>query len=261
MTVLGVARLLHSHHAWTWAFASAHPLDGWAHWDGRWFLLIARSGYGAPGSQAFYPLYPVLMRVTARLVGTEKLGGVLVACACFVGAAYLLYRLVAEQFNPRIGIYSVVFLSIAPTSFFFQAVYNESLFLLLVVASFRLAQKRLWFPAGAVGLLACLTRASGVVLILPLAIQYMESRDWHWRRVRADALAVVLPLGGTGLYALYLARVFGDPLLMVHAERQWHRHLGNPLLTISRGVVDGTKGIVYLTTGHGFAAPAKHLGL
>jgi hypothetical protein len=36
----------------------------------------------------------------------------------------------------------VVFLSIAPTSFFFQAVYTESLFLLLIVALFVFAQRR-----------------------------------------------------------------------------------------------------------------------
>jgi hypothetical protein len=256
VTVLGVERFLHYRSGRTVAFALAHPLPGWAHWDGRWFILIVHFGYSVPYSPAFYPLYPGLIWVANHATGDPLPSGLLVSWVCFVCAAYLLYRLVTEDFGPRIGVLAVVFLSIAPTSFFFQAVYSESLFLLLVLASFRCAQKRLWFLAGTMGLLACLTRATGVVLIVPLAMLYMQSREWRWRGIRADVVAVALPLGGIGLYALYLGRVFGDPLLMIHAERHWHRHFSDPLVTIWKGALDGVRGTLFLITGHGVRAPA-----
>ena len=38
-------------------------LEPWAHWDGVWFIRIAADGYGAHAqSQAFFPLYPLLVR-------------------------------------------------------------------------------------------------------------------------------------------------------------------------------------------------------
>ena len=242
VTALGLDRFLHYAPRRNVAFALAHPLPGWAHWDGRWFLLIAHRGYAAPASPAFYPLYPALIWVAGHATADFLLGGLLVSWICFAGAAYLLYRLVADDFGPRIGALSVVFLSIAPTSFYFQAVYSESLFLLLVLASFRCAQKRHWLLAGTMGLLACLTRATGAVLVLPLAIMYLQARQWRWQRVRADALTVLLPFAGFGFYALYLWRAYGDPLLMIHAERHWHRRFSDPLVTIVSGTRDRSEG-------------------
>ena len=43
----------------------------------------------------------------------------------------LLYKLTADLLGERLAFWTVTFLSIAPTSFFFQAIYTESLFLLL----------------------------------------------------------------------------------------------------------------------------------
>ena len=40
-------------------------LNYWAHWDGAWFSEIATQGYAdeAPASTAFFPLYPMLVRL------------------------------------------------------------------------------------------------------------------------------------------------------------------------------------------------------
>ncbi len=45
-------------------------LEPWAHWDGVWFVRIAADGYGAHAqSQAFFPLYPLLVRGAAVVTG------------------------------------------------------------------------------------------------------------------------------------------------------------------------------------------------
>jgi len=163
LPLIGVDRL-HVRLHWTWRAALAHPLHGWAHWDGRWFLLVAKSGYSAAGAPAFYPLYPSTVKLSAAALRDSAAAAEVVSALCFVAAAYVLYRLVAHEFGPRVAVFTVAFLAVAPTSFFFQAAYSESLFRLLSVGSLRLAQRRRWLLAGVVGLLACLTRASGVVL-------------------------------------------------------------------------------------------------
>jgi hypothetical protein len=37
-------------------------LGVWTRWDGQWYLKIADAGYVGPGSSAFYPLYPALVK-------------------------------------------------------------------------------------------------------------------------------------------------------------------------------------------------------
>ncbi|MDQ5819673.1 MAG: hypothetical protein M3334_15090, partial [Actinomycetota bacterium] len=46
-------------------------LSYWAHWDGAWYSEIAMEGYGerAPASTAFFPLYPMLLRLGTAIGG------------------------------------------------------------------------------------------------------------------------------------------------------------------------------------------------
>ena len=44
-------------------------LDYCAHWDGAWYSDIAMHGYRTPTSTAFFPLFPMLVRVGAALGG------------------------------------------------------------------------------------------------------------------------------------------------------------------------------------------------
>ena len=58
-------------------------VDMWSRWDGSWFVGIARDGYVEPEeSAAFFPLYPLAVRVVAELTGEHYvLAGVLVSLA------------------------------------------------------------------------------------------------------------------------------------------------------------------------------------
>jgi hypothetical protein len=46
-------------------------LSLWAHCDGEHYVSVAENGYARPGdaSSAFFPLYPLLIRVSAELLG------------------------------------------------------------------------------------------------------------------------------------------------------------------------------------------------
>ena len=124
---------------------------------------------------AFFPLYPLLARVSGavdrqghsgrrhRLRGLLRRGA---ACSCIASCATTSTRATAA--------WTVILLSFASTSFFFQAVYSESLFLLLTVASFSAARRGRWVLAGLAGGLAALTRSAGVLLLVPLAWMWFE---------------------------------------------------------------------------------------
>ena len=74
-----------------------------ARWDAGWYLTIAQVGYRwdrrSRGQQniAFFPAYPMLMRVGGRLLGGSTgqvvLAGVLISYAAFLGGLLYLFKL------------------------------------------------------------------------------------------------------------------------------------------------------------------------
>ena len=129
-----------------------HLLNPWAHWDGVWFLRIAANGYADPHSPAFFPLYPAVVRGVGWLLGGgSEVGGIVLSLAVFAGCCALLFALVNADLGPRVALLSVVYLALFPTSFFFQAIYSEGLFLLLTLACFFFARDGRWWLAGLAG--------------------------------------------------------------------------------------------------------------
>jgi hypothetical protein len=243
-------------------------LEPWAHWDGVWFIRIAADGYGAHGqSQAFFPLYPILVRGVAVVTGHNYVvAGLVVSLACYAGAMVVLFKLAQALLGPRVALWGVVFISVFPTALFFQAVYSESLFLLLTLLSFWWARRSRWALAGLAGLLAVLTRSSGVVLLLPLGVIWWEQRRGSavklpggpaagpaapGRRPPASSFAwLLLVPAGLALYMAYLWWAFGDPLLFGAVQAYWGRELTLPTTDIWRGAVTAVGGVRWLAA-HG----------
>jgi hypothetical protein len=223
--------------------------DVWARWDSVWFLRIAEHGYDAASgaASAFYPLYPATVGVLGRaLFGHYVLAGTAVSLAAALGSFFLLHRLAEERLGADGARRAVLYLAVFPFALFLQAVYSESLYLLLTLAAFVLAERRRFLAAGAVAGLALLTRPVGVALLPALGLLAWRERD----RVRAFASLGVAPLLFAA-YPLYLWRAEGDPWAFVHAQRIWSRHLSpaGPLGGIWDGLRAGWAGIEQLASG------------
>ena len=208
----------------TWDSPSIHDLgsftDIWARWDSVFFVRIAEHGYDH-ASAAFYPLYPALVAGLGRIFfGHYVLAGIVVSLAAAFGAFLLLYRLAEQRLGADGGQRAVLYLAVFPMALFLQAVYSESLYLLLVLAAFALAERGRFATAGLVTGLAILTRASGVALLPALAVLAWRNRD----RTRAAAsLALAVPVAA--IYPLVLWQQIGDPWAFWNAQDRWHRHL------------------------------------
>jgi hypothetical protein len=237
---------------------SGHLLNPWAHWDGVWFLRIATNGYADPHTPAFFPLYPLVVRGVGWLLGgRSELGGIALSLVVFGGCSALLFVLVNADLGPGIALLSVVYLALFPTSFFFQAVYSEGLFLLLALACFLLARGGRWWLAGLAGLLATLTRSAGVLLAVPVLIYYFEQRDWRLTRTDVRILSVMLIPAGLALWATYLWRRTGDPIAFAQVQRAWGRALAAPPLVVWEGVREAAQGArQLLSSSPGPARPA-----
>jgi hypothetical protein len=210
----------------------------WAHWDGVWYIKIATSGYAdGDGSTAFFPLFPMLLRyVGVVLDGNLLISGIVISLLCYAGSVWLLHRLVKRDFDESIASRAVIYLAIGPLSFFLQAVYTESLFLLLTLACFVFAREGRWRLAGVMGLLATLTRSTGVLLLIPMAYYYYERRGWKLRKTDSHVANLLMVVEGLLVWMTYLALAFGKPLAFSSAQSQWERGFGAPNYTVTKAI-------------------------
>ena len=216
-------------------------LGTWRQSDTHWYLIIAADGYG-PGDDgwsvaergdervtAFFPLYPMLIQaLDPVLPGGGVASALVVAHAAAFGALVVLYRLADYEFGPRVAQRAAWYLAAFPMGFFLFLGYNESLFLLLMVGALYAGRRGHWWLAGTLGALSSATRLFGVLLIAPLAVEYLRQVGWRPRRVRTDVLGLALvPLGVVG-YSLYCLVEFGNPLQFSVAQDQWGRRYTFP---------------------------------
>jgi hypothetical protein len=210
-----------------WDSARLHELgsvvDVWARWDSDWYLKIAENGYSWPSSTpAFFPLYPLLVGTLGRLlVGHYLLAGVIVALAAAAGAFVLLYRLALPLLGEAGARRAVLYLAFFPTALFLGAVYSESLFLFLALATFALCERGRFGWAGIAAGLALLTRPAGLAL-LPAAALFAWRAPHRASATARISIAPVLFL----LYPLALWLWIDRPLAFLDAqETVWRRTL------------------------------------
>lgn len=226
--------------------------DIWARWDSDWFLRIAQHGYD-DASAAFHPLYPSLVAVLGRaFFGHYLLAGLVVSLLAALGSFLLLHRIAEERLGADGARRTVLYLAVFPMALFLQAVYSESLFLLLVLSAFVLAERGRFGAAGIVAGLAILTRAAGLALLPALALLAWRQRD----RLRALA-GVALALPVAAVYPLVLWQQVGEPWAFTDAQDRWDRHFSpaGPFGGIWDGLVAGWRGLEQFVVGHGTNVP------
>ena len=129
-------------------------LDGWFRWDSGWYRHIVEKGYTAielaPGQRdiVFFPLYPLLVRYLGWITGDVYTAALIVSHLALLVATVLFYRLVARRWSEEAAQKSTLLLLCYPYSFYFSAMYTESLCLLWVVAAFYFAERKRWLWSG-----------------------------------------------------------------------------------------------------------------
>lgn len=203
----------------------AHPdnllIDGWARWDSGWYIDIATDGYTTPPKWvdpetvhqqrdvAFFPLYPLLMRLGMVITGDAALSGILISHLAFLLALCILFDLVRTQFDEETARRTIILLSVYPYALFFGAVYSEAIFLLCAALAFACAYRGVWWAAGLAAAAASATRLPGILLLPALGVLYLETIQFDWRRIRPHVLWLLLGALGAGGYFAYLWFGFG----------------------------------------------------
>jgi hypothetical protein len=216
--------------------ASTNPLLAvWGRWDAEHYIGIARNGYSGT-EPAFFPLFPLLIRIVGAFTGSKLIAGLLIANACsFLGLLYL-YKLIEHEYNRHVAQRATFYIAIFPTAIFFSAVYSESLFVFLTVATFYYLRERRWLTAGAFGFFAAMSRSEGILLAAPFALEWLiaarEGGRTFFRYVIDDVvkpfIGLALVPAGLACYMAFLWVISGDPLLFSHVQKHWGRSFGPP---------------------------------
>lgn len=204
-------------------------------WDSLHFVRIAELGYLPPGlpccDQAYFPGYPLLIRLVMPVVGGDAAVAALVVTAVAgVAAVILLWRWVSDELGPEAARTAVIVLSVAPYGLFLSAAYSESLFLALSVGAWWAAGRRRWWLAGLVAGGAALVRVNGLFLLAGLAVMYVvQLRADGRRRPRLDVLALLVPVAAVLAWVGYLAAITGSANAWQEAQaRGWSRSTAWP---------------------------------
>ncbi|MEU1629143.1 hypothetical protein ABZ746_28260 [Streptomyces sp. NPDC020096] len=212
-----------------WLHAALTP------WDNQWYVSIAEQGYPHSFSYdangqltgntlAFFPLYPLLIKVVGTLTG---LGGqsasIAVAWLASAGAAVAVYRLGLRLYGARAALCLVLLVFTQPMAITLWIGYSESLFLLLAACCLLAAHRRAWLTAGGLAFLAGLTRSTGVAVALALAVAALPPM-WRARRIDWRALAgVAVGLLGVPLYMAWVGLRLGRLDAWLTIQRAgWH---------------------------------------
>jgi len=148
----------------------------------------------------------------------------------------LLYRLADQSWGQTVAERTIWYFLIFPAAFFGTAVYSESLFLLAAIGALYFARRGYWELAALLGIVASLTRFTGLIVAPMLLAEWWVQRQNRPAGTRPSLLAplaaAAVPLG-TLAYAAYLNHAFGDPLAFVHGAAAWARQPQYPLVTIA----------------------------
>ena len=195
----------------------SHPyLFAWANFDGEHYLSIATIGYRNL-EQAFFPVYPMLMRFLAAPLSLNianlTSAGFIISNLALIGSLVMLWKLTLLDYSKKIAQLTLILLLVFPTSFYLGAVYNESLYLFLSLAAFYAARRNKWLLAGILGAVSSATRIFGVLLLPAL---FLEA--WQNKVPLKKCFWIILIPFGLLIYMFYQWKYYGDPLAFYNLQ-------------------------------------------
>jgi hypothetical protein len=213
---------------WIWGFGN---------FDGVHYLTIAQSGYTAQYTQAFFPLFPLMISMISLFVASKHFFeiGLVLSNIFFLISLFVLYKLFRLDWDEKIAFLSILLLLVFPTSFYFGAIYSESLFLLLASSSLYFARKSKFFLAGLLAALCSATRVVGIFLFPVLVFEFYKfCKEKNILSLNLSFIknltgVLISPFGLLG-YVVYLKLVFNNPFYFLSSQSVFGRTAGEIIL-------------------------------
>ncbi len=223
IVMLGIAPLL---EAPSGGVRATFDLQVFYAWDSKHYYDIATTGYeyindGKGHNIAFFPLFPLIIRLLMNLGLPFEFAGFLVNNLAFLGAVYCVYFWVKSYCGDQQARWTTALLAWCPPSMFAGVIYTEGLYLFFSAAAMQAFDKSRYGLTAFLGALATATRPTGLALFPALIIA-----SWKQRKPSIAYIAAFGTAMGVILFSLYCAITFNEPLAFIEAQKGWRDSLG-----------------------------------
>lgn len=188
--------------------------------DAVYYLLIAAKGYTV--NAGFFPLFPLSIHIATfpfkdllPFDPKQYFTAIALVSFYFITSLIIFYKLIKFDYKENIAVWSIVFLLIFPTSFFFASIYSESLFLLLSLLAFYFTRKKKWLLAGLAGVFLSATRLVGIFILPAILYEYFK---YEKNKTFFKLISIFLAPLGLVSYAVYNYFRWGNPFHFIEAQ-------------------------------------------
>jgi Gpi18-like mannosyltransferase len=200
--------------------------------DGSWYISLAQNGYEQTPfdnvrvhNWAFFPLFPLAIRMAARLTGEYLLTAIVLSNIFFFLALIVLHKTVlAFGYDQEVAGRAVFYTAIFPAAYFFSLPWTTSLYLLTVTTGFWAAKREKWWLAGVFAAMASATHYSGIFVFPALLILYWQSM--RPLKLRASVLGLLLAPAGLLVFMAYLYKLTGNAFAFAEVQSAWNVRSG-----------------------------------
>ncbi|ACB53474.1 conserved hypothetical protein [Crocosphaera subtropica ATCC 51142] len=196
-------------------------------WDSPLYQQIATNSYDTSGSEpganvAFFPLFPLLIRLGIFFGFSANIVGIVINNTAFFATLLVVYVWVKKTNGGLAARWVIALLAWCPLSIFGTVIYTEGLFLLLSSLALLTFESKKYTQTMVWGVLATATRITGLALIPTFFFI-----AWRKKLPFMAYIAALVSGGGTLLYSLYCWFHFNDPIAFITVQyTQWQRKQG-----------------------------------
>jgi len=207
----------------------------WANFDGEHYLHIAREGYHDI-DRAFFPLFPHIIRFLHQVTGINSLIiGFVFNQIIFCISICVLLHLLKKFFKVKKPMLFILFMLLYPTSFYYSAVYTESLFLFCTLLSLLFLYENKVILFSIMAICTSLTRIQGAFILIPAFFSFYifgDSFISNIKRIVRSHLYICAPLIGLAVYMFYLYKVTGNPLYFLTAQSSFGANRSSSIILL-----------------------------
>lgn len=197
--------------------------------DSQHYLRIAEFGYKEPSLYAFFPLYPILIKVLTYIIPSYPISGFIISNISSLLSVLILNEITKEKNN----IWIITCFIFTPILGYTSLVYTESLFILLTLLGYHLYKKDKYILSAIVVGLSILTRNSGIILWGAIGLDMLyrlitkKEKPIKFKNILFFGL-ISLMIGM--IYPIYLYIETGDFLKFASVQVEyWYRSTGTPI--------------------------------
>lgn len=232
---------------YSFEFSLDHLLYQFTKWDAHHYISIADHWYVSEDIYnlspelfadkeyvliAFYPLYPIIVKLFSFICPSITLSAYIVSNIFFVLSIAAMYKLIKIDYSQKTALTASLMLIFSPFGFFFSFAFTESLFLFLTVMFFIMLRKEKFVYAGLFGFLSALTKNFGLLLIIPYGVWVIElacQKHYNFYHILKKIVPCALILAGFGVYLCINKSVSGEWFkFMTYQNEHWNQRISCP---------------------------------